>query len=218
MKKIVSLPMAVLAMFVLLTAGCASVTGPYVGYVAGTEDDAKIVQRGGWSEEAVAQIAIVQNPNINGGRLSVEALKEIQMLSMSCQEQVGAQAAGSGQAVASGAAIGSVAGGLATGLGAEAAYRKTPGINNFSYFGTFGAVANAVTGGVNGYATGSYNLATGIGRCTEQFWQDSLKEDKKGVFRGTKIIPLPYGKRAGGSLPTKMSDDDRKKVIENSQQ
>lgn len=215
--KTKSVSMAVLAMFVLLMTGCASVTGPYVGYVAGTEDDAKIVQRGGWSEEAMAQIAIVVNPRgKNGGKLSIEALQVIQELSMSCQGQVGAQAAGSGQAVASGASIGSVAGGLATGLGAEAAYRKTPGINNFSYFGTFGAVANAVTGGVNGYATGSYNLAVGIGSCTAQFWADEVKK-RPDVFGDTKLVSLPYGKKAGGSLPTKLSDDDRKKVLENSQ-
>ncbi len=207
--------MAVLAMITLLMAGCASVTGPYVGYVAGTEDDKKVVEKGGWCEECVAQIAIVQNPRVNGGKLSVEALKEIQVLSMSCQEQVGAQAAGSGQAVASGAVIGSVAGGIGTGLGAEVAYRKTPGIDNFRYFGTFGAVANAVTGGVNGYATGSYNLAVGIGSCTVQFWADVVKDNP--AFKGAKIVSLPYGKRAGGSLPPALSPEDRKKILENSQ-
>jgi len=210
--------MAVLAMFVLLLAGCASVTGPYVGYVTGTEDDKKVVEKGGWCEACAAQIAIVVNPRgKNGGKLSVEALKEIQFLSMSCQGQVGAQAAGPGQAVASGAAIGSVAGGLGTGLGAEAAYRKTPGINNFSYFGTFGAVANTVTGGVNGYATGSYNLAVGIGSCTAQFWAREIKRRPDVFDDDVALVSLPYGKRAGGSLPPSLSPEDRETVLRNSQ-
>lgn len=93
--------MAVLAMVILLLTGCGTM-GPYVGYVAATDEDATRVANGGFSEEAVAQIAIVQNPRINGGKLSVEALKEIQFLSMSCQGQVGAQAAGPLQAVGTG--------------------------------------------------------------------------------------------------------------------
>lgn len=207
--------MAVLAMITLLMAGCGAM-GPYVGYVAGTDDDAKIVERGGWSEEAVAQIAIVQNPDINGGLLPLAALKKIQKYSMSCQGQVGAQAAGSGQATATGAVIGAGTGGSGTGLAAEVAYPKNPGVSNFNRFGLFGLTAGGVSGAVNGYATGSYNLAVGIGSCTAQFWADAVKDDPD--FRGTKIVSLPHGKRAGGSLPPTLSSADREAVIRNSQQ
>lgn len=205
-------------MLTLLTAGCASVTGPYVGSVAGTEDDAKIIERGGWAEEAVAQIAIVQNPRINGGKLSVEALKEIQLLSMSCQQQIGAQAATIGQGIATGTAIGSVAGGVGTGMAAEVAYPKNTGVNNLGRFGLFGLIAGGVNGAFNGMGTASYNLAVGIGSCTVQFWADALKADTKGVFQGTKIVSLPYGKRFGGSLPPSLSSADREAVLRNSQQ
>lgn len=209
--------MAVLAMFTLFMAGCASVTGPYVGFVAGSEGDAKVVERGGWAEEAVAQVAIVQNPRINGGRLSVEALKEIQLLSMSCQQQIGAQAATAGQGIATGAAIGAVAGGVGTGMAAEVAYPKNAGVNNLGRFGTFGLIAGGVSGAFNGMATSSYNLAVGIGSCTVQFWADAVKENPA-VFRGTKIVSLPYGKRIGGSLPPSLSSADREAVLRNSQQ
>ena len=208
--------MAVLAMITLLLAGCGTM-GPYVGYVAGTDEDATRVANGGFSEEAVAQIAIVQNPRINGGKLSVEALKEIQYLSMSCQQQVGAQAAGAAQATTSGAVIGGATGAVGTGLAGEASYPQIQGgYTNLSRYGTFGLIAGGVSGAVNGYSTGSYNLATGIGSCTVQFWADAVKENPA-VFRGTKIVTLPYGKRIGGSLPPALSDSDREAVIRNSQ-
>jgi hypothetical protein len=216
--KISNVSMAVLAMVILLLTGCGTM-GPYVGYVAATDEDATRVANGGFSEEAVAQIAIVQNPRINGGKLSVEALKEIQFLSMSCQGQVGAQAAGPLQAVGTGVVIGSVAGGVGTGTAAQAAYLKNnTGVSNFARFGLFGLIAGGVNGAVNGYATGSYNLAVGIGSCTTQFWADALKADAKGVFQGTKIVTLPYGKRVGGSLPPALSPADREMVLKNSQQ
>ena len=215
--KLKKISMAVSVMVSLHMTGCASVTGPYVGSVAGTQDDAKIVEQGGWCEECAAQVAIVQNPRINGGRLSVEALKEIQFLSMSCQGQVGAQAATIGQGVATGAGIGSVAGGLGTGTAAEVAYPKNPGVNNLHRFGLFGLIAGGVNGAFNGMATASYNLAVGIGSCTVQFWADAVKADTKGVFQGTKIVSLPYGKRVGGSLPPSLSPEDREMVIKNSQ-
>lgn len=208
--------MAVLAMITLFTAGCASVTGPYVGGVVATEDDAKIVERGGLAEAALAQVAIVQNPRINGGKLSVEALKEIQELSMSCQQQIGAQAATIGQGVMTGTAIGAVAGGVGTGTAAEVAYPKNPGVSNFNRFGLFGLVAGGVNGAFNGMATASYNLAVGIGSCTVQFWADQVTTNP--LFKGAKVVSLPYGKRAGGSLPPALSPEDREAVLKNSQQ
>ncbi len=62
------------------------------GCVVADEPVKQIVAEGGWSEEAMAQVAIVQNPDFQHGKISAETMKTIERYAVSCQEQIAPQA------------------------------------------------------------------------------------------------------------------------------
>lgn len=147
-----------------------------------------------YSRSATAQIAIVQNPDFNGGKLSLKALNTIQRYNVSCQHQIGAQVAGPVQTTASGMAT-YAAGGAGLGLGAKAAFTGLSG----GAYAAYGAISTGFVGGVNGLTAGSYAMAAAVGQCTIDFWKDVVHNSP--AFRGAHVVIVYDGKRLGDSLP-----------------
>lgn len=179
----------------LLTAACGATQ--FNGYESATAEDKKIVAAGGFSEAAMAQIAIVQNPDFNGGMISPKALRKIQQYSISCQEQVDAQLAGPGQSGVNGA-VSYGAAGLGTGPAAAAAGFTNAAISAGNY-AIYGGGAYVLPGAVNGLVTGSYAMASAKGTCTRDFWEDICKTDPD--FKGTHVVVAYAGKRSNSRPP-----------------
>ncbi len=184
----------VLAGVVLLLGACGAMS-QYNGYVTATEEDAKIVAAGGYSEAAMAQIAIVQNPDFNGGKISPKALRKIQQYSVSCQYQIDTQLAGAGQSSANGAVPYGAAGAVGTGVGAALAFDGA----KFSNYAIYGGVAYLTAGAINGLVTGSYAMASAKGTCTRDFWEDIVKTDPD--FKGTHVVVAYAGKTRNSRPP-----------------
>ncbi len=183
----------VLVASTLLLGACAT-TSPYNGYVTAGSSARKTVEGGGYSEEAMAQIAIVQNPDFNDGKISPKALMKIQEYSMSCQRQIDAQLAGAGQSGLSGAVSYGVAG-TGTGLAASLAWGSAA---SAAKYGTYGGVAYLLPGAVNGLVSGSYAMASAKGTCTRDFWEDVSRTDQD--FKGTHVVVV-YAGKSGNSVP-----------------
>ncbi len=184
--------------FILASAlllGACSTMSSYNGYVTAPAAAAKVVESGGYSEEAMAQIVIVQNPDFNGGKISSKALKKIQEYSMSCQKQIDAQLAGVGQSAVNGAVPYGLAG-TGTGLAASLAWGSAVSAAKYS---TYGSVAYLLPGAVNGLVTGSYAMASAKGTCTRDFWEDISKTDPD--FRGTHVGVAYAGKTRNSAPP-----------------
>ena len=181
------------------------------GFVVASPDDQKIIDAGGFSEAATAQIAIVQHPDSNGGKIPPEALREIQRLSMSCQVQIGPQLAGRGQAAGTGAINGAIPG-LGQGPAASVAtFANSPG--RALDYSKYGGVASAGFGAFNGMQNGSYALVSAIGNCTRDFWQYNVKRNPK--LEGTYVQIAYYSKRSGNSAPPAL---DRQAIAPSSPQ
>ena len=173
------------------------------GYVSASPEDARAVERGGYSYAAMAQIAIVQNPDFNGGKISPKALEKIQEYSISCQRQIDAQLAGAGQSGVNGAVPYGAAGAVGTGAGASAAFAGA----SFSQYAQYGGIAYLFAGGINGLITGSYAMASAKGACTRDFWEDVVHSDPD--FRGTHVVTVFAGKALGNSVPPALSQKPR---------
>ncbi len=185
---------ALLLIFPLLVLTACGATSQFAGYVTAGPIDAQIVRQGGYSPKAMAQIAIVQNPDINGGLLSPEALQKIQEYSISCQHQIDAQLAGAAHSGINGAVPYSIAG-TGTGPAAAAAFSGASMLN----YSVYGGLAYLLPGAVNGLVTGSYSMASAKGSCTRAFWEDIVTTNPK--FRGTHIVIVYGGKAWGNSRP-----------------
>lgn len=181
-----------------LFLGACGTMSQYNGYVTAPPEAKKAVESGAFVEEAVAQIAIVQNPDFNGGKISVKALKKIQEYGMSCQRQIDAQLAGPGQSGAGGALSYGLAG-TGTGAAADLAFGNAVKMGEYAIYG---GVAYILPGAVNGLVTGSYAMASAKGTCTRDFWGDIAKTDPD--FAGTHVEVVHAGK-ARNSLPPSLS-------------
>ena len=178
---------------VLLLGACAS--SPFNGYITAGPQDMQAVRQGGYSPAAMAQIAIVQNPDFNGGKISPLALKKIQEYSISCQHQIDPQLAGAGQSGISGAVPYGVAG-LGIGPATKAAFGSAV---NMSSYAVYGGIAYLLPGAVNGLISGSYAMASAKGTCTRDFWEDVVHSNP--LFAGTHVVVVYAGKAAGDSVP-----------------
>ena len=185
---------------ILSLAGCAQ--SPFSGYTQAGRATAQAVetaaaqQRVLYSPVASAQIAVVQNPDINGGRLSAAAEMKIQQYNISCQKQVSPQLAGPVQSVVGGAVPYAAAGFVGTGVGAHAAFGTAASV---ATYGVYGGLAELGLGGINGALTGSYAMASAIGTCTRDFWDDVVHTNP--LFAGAHVEVVYYGKRWFGSAP-----------------
>lgn len=175
---------------VLLLGACGGMNG----YISATPEDEKVVNAGGYSEAAMAQTIIVQNPDFNGGKISPKALKKIQQYSISCQRQIDPQLAGKGQSAVHGA-LPNAAGGLATGPAAALAFSGA----KLGEYATYGGVASFGLGVPYGMQSGSYSMASAKGSCTRDFWGDIAKTDPD--FKGTHVEIVYYAKNWGDSKP-----------------
>ena len=149
----------------------------------------------GYSDEPMAQIAIVQNPDMNGGKISPKAMKKIGQYSLACQGQIDAQLAGLGQSAVNGAVPYTVAG-AGTGPAAKVAFGSTVSMSDYAWYG---GLAYLLPGAVNGMVSGSYSMASAKGDCTRQFWEDVAKTDRD--FAGTHVVIVYAGKKWGNSAP-----------------
>ncbi len=140
-------------------------------------------------------IAIVQNPDINGGKLSPKAVAKIDKLNASCRKQIGAQIAGPVQSGINGVVPYGVAGAGGVGLGASEAFAGAP----FGAYAMYGGIATAASGGVNGLITGAYAMASAVGTCTRDFWSEVVHTDP--VFAGAWVEVVYAGKAWGNSSP-----------------
>lgn len=184
----------------------ACATSSFNGYVSASPHDMKVVEHGGYSPAAMAQIAIVQNPDFNGGKISPKALQKIQEYSISCQRQIDAQLAGSGQSGLNGAVPYGLAG-LGVGPAAKAAFAGA----SESAYALYGGIAYVLPGAVNGLITGSYAMASAKGTCTRDFWEDIVRIDPD--FRGTHVVVVYAGKAAGDSIPPALLDRPAAKPV-----
>ncbi|MCR4333655.1 MAG: hypothetical protein NUV60_01370 [Patescibacteria group bacterium] len=183
----------VLAALSVLFAGCAT-TSQFNGYASAPAGAEKAVQEGRFVEEAMAQVAIVQNPDFNQGKISAKAVQKIQQYAISCQRQIDAQLAGPGQSGLNGV-LPYGAAGLGIGPAAALAFSGA----KMAEYATYGGVSYLFSGAVNGLVTGSYAMASAKGSCTREFWEDIAKSDPD--FRGTHVMVVYAGKASGGSVP-----------------
>lgn len=160
-------------------------------------------QFNGFSNAPLAQVAIVQNPDINGGNVPVEAVNKITYYSTSCQSQIHSQVAGAGQSAINGAVPGAVATAAGVAGGARVGFSGAA-----STYLPYGAAIGAMSGANSGLLIGSASAASGIGECTKQFWDDAQHdkldkaegfEDKR--FKGTHVVPVSAGKAWGAKIP-----------------
>jgi len=161
-------------------------------------------QFSGFSSAPLAQVALVQHPDVNLGRFPEGAVEKISRLSKSCQEQISKQTAGMLQSVLSGAVPSAAAGFAGVGTGANL------GINApFVKYAQYGAVAGAAGGAVAGATMGSASRAAAIGGCTQLFWEVSKKggtDDPRwggNSYAGTFAVPVLGGKKLFGADPPK---------------
>ncbi|MHB1163102.1 MAG: hypothetical protein ACYCZZ_01040 [Minisyncoccota bacterium] len=185
----------------LLLGACASMSS-FNGYVSASPEDAKKVEQGKVVDAALAQIAIVANPDFNGGRIAPKALKKIQEYAISCQHQIDAQLAGVGQSGINGAVPYGIAG-MGVGPAAKAAFQ---GVSEHAY-ALYGGIAYILPGAVNGMVTGSYAMSSAKGTCTRDFWEDVVHTDPD--FRGTHIVVVYAGKAFGNSAPPALGEKPR---------
>jgi len=177
----------------LTLSACAQTQ--FAGYDQASDEAASKVNKGEYDVDATAQIAIVQNPDINGGKISLKALMKIEQYSMSCQRQIDPQLAGGVQSGINGVVPYGIGGFVGVGEGAVTGF---PGAK-FMQYGPYGGIADGAEGGVNGLVTGSYALAAGVGGCTRDFWEDISKSDP--AFAGTHVEIVYAGKSWGDSHP-----------------
>lgn len=185
-----------------LLGACATTT-QFSGYVSATDEDAAAVAAGEYRPRALAQVAIVQNPDFNGGVISPKALKKIEQYSMACQRQVDAQLAGPGQSAIIGGTEFGVAG-TGTGVAARAAFGSAVSAGKYA---TYGGIAYILPGAVNGLVTGSYAMASAKGTCTRDFWEDIVHTDP--AFRGTHVVVVYAGKAVGNARPPALDSSQR---------
>lgn len=176
----------------LLLGGCGSLNG----FISAPPEAKKLVDAGEYVPDAVAQVAIFQHPDFNGGKMSAAALKKIQELSMQCQQQADVQVAGPGQSATTGAGLYGVAG---TGTGPAAALAFGRAGNMLGKYATYGGIAYLLPGAVNGLYSGSYAMASVKGTCTVEFWRLTLEKNPE--FKGTVVVPVLAGK-SGNSYPS----------------
>jgi hypothetical protein len=173
----------------LFAIACAALAlgacGTFDGYKVATSEDAASVAKGEYSPAALAQIAIVQHPSVNGGIVPAGAL----------QWQLDPQLAGIGQAMGGAASSYGAAGAVGTGAAAAAAF---PIVKAGEYF-VYGGVAMLATGAVNGAISGSYSSAAAKGDCVRQFWAIDQKKNPK--FEGTFTVVVYYGKAENSRPP-----------------
>ena len=185
---------------ILSLAGCAQ--SPFSGYDQAAPQTERAIataaahQQVFYSPDASAQIAVVQNPDINGGRLSAAAEMKIQQYNISCQRQVSPQMAGPVQSAVGSAIPYGVAGFVGTGVGAHVAFGAAASV---ATYGAYGGLTELGLGGINGALTGSYAMASAIGTCTRDFWDDVVHTNP--LFAGAHVEVVYYGKRWGGSAP-----------------
>ena len=177
-----------------LGAGCSTVSA-VSGYTQASNEDAARVEKGEYSRPASAQIVVVQNPDINGGILSPQALMKIQQYNISCQQQVLPQIAGPVQSGVTGAVTGGIAGATGVGGGAVVGFSHAA----FPPYAAYGGIADAAAYGLNGLITGSYAAASAIGTCTRDFWEDKVRDDP--AFAGAHVEVVYAGKAWGDSHP-----------------
>ena len=173
--------------------GCATMS-QFNGYVKADAGARQAIEAGQYNAQATAQVAIVQNPDINGGKISPQALKKIEQFSISCQEQIDGQLAGAAQSAANGAMPYGAAG-LGAGPAAAAAFSGAKAID----YAKYGGITYLFAGAANGLVTGSYAMASAKGTCTRDFWDDVSKNDP--AFRGTHVEVVYAGKRWHDSVP-----------------
>lgn len=183
----------VLAGITLLLNACA-----LNGYISAPEGAERVVQNGGYVPEALAQVAIFQNPDFNKGKITPKAFRKIQEYGISCQRQADAQVAGQGQAAATGIINQGPISAVSEAASADAANfaRTSEQIQNY---GMFGLGLGVGFGALNGMTSGSYDLASLKGECTRGFWGDVRNTDP--AYRGTHVGVVRFGKKWGGSLP-----------------
>ena len=191
---------------ILLASLSACAQSPFSGYAAASPDTEQAIvaaaahDRLYYSAMASAQVAIVQNPDINGGRLSPQAFMKIQEYNISCQHQVSPQLSGPVQSFVGSAVPYGAAGTVGTGVGAHAAFGAAATVGTY---GLYGGLTELGLGGVNGIITGSYAMASAVGTCTRDFWDDVVHTSP--LFAGAHVEVVYYGKRWGDSAPPALS-------------
>lgn len=184
-------------MCLVLLAGTlgACTTTQLGGFATVSEKDIAAVNRGEINKTALGQIAIVQNPYINEGRISPKAVMMIQKLAVSCHLQLKGQVAGLGQSLLNGGLPVGVLGGLGTAVGAAWAFSFADPVD----YAKYGFPPYALTAAYQAGVAGSYSAAAAKGSCVRDFWDDLVSTDRD--FEGTHIEIVYAGKGWGDPTP-----------------
>lgn len=194
--------MIVLAASSSLSLGACATTS-FNGYERAKPEDVAKVNAGEYSPRASAQVAFVQNPLINNGRMTPEAFRTGQLFAISCQQQLKDQMAGPIQSTTNGAVDYSVPGAVTTGGAAKAAF----GLSASSY-ALYAGGSYLGTGGANGAISGSYSLSNGVANCSEYFVNDVRdKPQYEADLGGFHVLPATAGKAWGDSSPPALRED-----------
>lgn len=167
---------------------------PWSGFESADSSALEKVKAGQIVPEAVAQIAVAQHPEFNGGITPARAFQKIQELAISCQIQMDAQLAGAVRSGVSGALSYGV-GGLGTGPAASAAFGNAVKMGEYA---TYGGITYILPGFVNGLYSGGYSAAAAKGDCTRQFW--TLSQEKDPTLKGT-IVAIVYAGKSSAVPP-----------------
>lgn len=174
---------AIAAVGLTLTA-CAGM-GPYSGY----------------SNAPLASTAVVQHPEVNGGRIDPAAMAKLEYLDASCQQQIRSQLAGAAQGATVGLLTGATGGALGTGGGASLAFQDAVSMAEYSIYG---AAAMGIPNALNGAAASGQALTVAEAECLKNFWSISQKADPN--WEGTFVVPALNGKSWFGSRPPALVD------------
>lgn len=142
----------------------------------------------GYSSDPLASVAIVHNPDFNGGRISPQAYDTIVRYGQSCDEQIGRWSPSATSNAAQGAVNYGIPGAAGAALGGAAGFSGDAG-----NYAAYGGPTAAFGGAVNGLYTGSYSRNAAEGDCVRQFWGDV--EDADPAFRGTHVVTMFSGSR-----------------------
>lgn len=176
------------AIAVLALASLSACAGtPWSGFESADPSALEKIKNGEIVAEVVAQIAVAQHPEFNGGVIPARAFQKIQELALSCQIQMDAQLAGVVRSGASGM-LSYGAAGTGTGPAASAAFNGV----KMGEYAAYGGIAYILPGFVNGLYSGGYSAASAKGDCTRQFW--TLSQEKDPSLKGTAVMVVHAGK------------------------
>lgn len=145
----------------------------------------------GYDPSPMAVTGIVQNPDINGGVPTPQAVDAINRYAASCQQQLEGVVRGSWESAARGAVDYGTGGAAGGAIGSTGFAGGDAGA-----YAIYGGASGAINGAVNGRITGSYAASAARGECVNDFWSDV--QNSNPAYAGTHPVTLFNGRSSFG--------------------